>query len=67
MDINNAKRQLKWHEFDRLRDCGLGGRFEAVEDVNEFEPQCQELITLRDARNTWLTEESTKKKTMSNN
>ena len=66
MDINDAKRQLKRHEFDLLRDCGLGERFEAVEFVNEFEPQCQEMIALRDAHNTWLTEKSTKKKTTSN-
>ena len=66
MDINDAKRLLKKHEFGRLRDCGLGGRFEAVEDVNEFEPQCQEMKALRDAHNTWPTEKSTKKKTTSN-
>ena len=66
MDINDTKRRLKTHEFDRLRDCGLGGKFEAVEFVNVFEPQCQEMIALRDAHNTWLTEKSTKKKTTSN-
>ena len=66
MDINDSKRRLKKHEFDHLRDCGLGGRFQAVEFVNEFGPQCQEMIALRDAHNTWLTEKSTKKKTMSN-
>ena len=44
----------------------MGGRFESMESVNEFEPQCEEMIVLRDIHNTWLIEKITKKKITSN-
>ena len=62
MNINDAKKLLKKKEFDRLRDCGLEGRFEKWEEVNEFEPQCEEMRALIEDHVAWLTDKSAKKK-----
>ena len=62
MPLNDAKKLLKQKEFDRLRDCGLEGRFEKWEDVNEFEPQCEEMRALIEDHVVWLTDKSAKKK-----
>ena len=62
MPLNDTKKLLKKKEFDRLRDCGLEGRFEKWEEVNEFEPQCEEMRALIEDHVVWLADKSAKKK-----
>ena len=62
MNLNEAKKLLKKKEFGRLRDCEWEGRFEKWEEVNEFEPQCDEMKALMDEHIAWLAEKSAKKK-----